>query len=233
MPTFAPAYSSLAQMHNSQHIALPGVFREPRRTEVALAYAREAARLDPIDSRSQLCLGWSHALAKQYEQATIFMSLAYELNENDPWTMISAATCLAFCAQYDYAREIADQALRLPLVPSPLQWAYHATLRFMQGDYTGTVEAATLAGDTNANVAGFKTSALFHLGDRKAAGAELERFYRMIRGRWVGSESASKSNIARWFLTTFPIKRSEDWHRLKDGLAGAGAPVEGLEHHSW
>jgi hypothetical protein len=28
----------------------------------------------------------------------------------------------------------------------------------------------------------------------------------------------------------FPIKHSADWERLRDGLAGAGAPVCGLAH---
>ena len=84
MPDFAPAYSSLAQLHNSNHIVMPGIFRDPKRTEQALFFAREAARLDPVDSRSQLCLGWSHAMSKQYEQAMIHVPLAYELNDNDP-----------------------------------------------------------------------------------------------------------------------------------------------------
>jgi DNA-binding SARP family transcriptional activator/tetratricopeptide (TPR) repeat protein len=233
MPSFAPAYSSLAQLNNTDHIVRPGVFRDDARTQQALVYAREAARLDPIDSRSQLCLGWSFAMVKQYDQAAATLSRAYDLNENDPWTLISAATCLAFCAHYERAQDIGDQALRLSAIPSPSQWAYHATLRFMQADYAGVIEAATCAGDTNANVAGFKTSALFHLGHREAATAELRQFFQLVRSRWVGPEPASEHNIARWFLTTFPIKRSEDWHRLRDGLVGAGAPAEGLAHHKW
>ena len=52
MPSFAPAYSSLAQLNNSDHIVKPGVFRDLRRSEQSLMYAREAARLDPIDSRA-------------------------------------------------------------------------------------------------------------------------------------------------------------------------------------
>jgi DNA-binding SARP family transcriptional activator/TolB-like protein len=233
MPDFAPAYSSLAQLDNVQHIVIPGVFRDSRRTEQALTYAREAARLDPIDSRSQLCLGWSHAMAKQYEQAMIFMGLAYELNENDPWTLVSSATCLSFCGQYERASEIAEHTLHLPLAPNPLQWAYHTTIRFMGGDYEGVVQAAAAAGDVNLSVPGYKASALFHLGDRAGAAAEFKRYMKLIRTRWVGKEPASDANITRWFLTMFPIRRPDDWQRLRDGLAGAGAPVQGLAHHQW
>src|SRR5262249_33265049 len=40
-PDFSPAYSTLAQIQNTVHFIHPGVFREPRRTEQALNYARE------------------------------------------------------------------------------------------------------------------------------------------------------------------------------------------------
>jgi tetratricopeptide (TPR) repeat protein len=232
MPDFAPAYSTLAQLNNSDHIVRPGVFRDRRRSEQSLAYAREAARLDPVDSRSQLCLGWSHAMVKQHEQAMIYIPLAYELNENDPWTLVSSATCFAFCGQYDRARRIAEHALRLPLAPSPLQWAYHVVIRFMCGDYEGTVQAANAAGDIT-YVPGYKVSALFQLGDRGRAASENRYFLEGIRRRWVGAEPASDAEITRWFLTMFPIKEADDWERLRDGLAGAGAPVSGLAHEQW
>ena len=229
MPDFAPAYSSLAQLNNAYHLVMPGVFRDPSRTEEALECAREAARLDPIDSRSQLCLGWSHAMAMQYEQAVIFISLAYDLNENDPWTLVSSAGCFAVCGQQERAKEIAEHALRLPLAPSPLQWAYHVSIRFMLGDYEGVVQAALAAGGVS-YVPGYKASALFHLGDRAGAAAELQRYMNLVRSRWVGDQPPTDTNIMRWLLTMIPIKQPEDWQRVRDGLAGAGAPVEGLAH---
>jgi DNA-binding SARP family transcriptional activator/TolB-like protein len=233
MPEFAPAYSSLAQLHNTDHIVRPGIFRDDALTQQALVYACEAARLDPIDSRSQLCLGWSHAMAKQYEQALIYIPLAYELNQNDPWTLVSTAMCLAFCGEHQRAREIAEHALALPLSPSALQWAYHSAIRFMGGDYEGAVQAAVSAGSSIPSVPGYKSAALLHMGDREAAVTELQRYLDGCRARWVGEEPASDENIIRWFLSMFPIKRPEDWRRLRDGLVGAGASVEGLAHHSW
>ncbi len=233
MPGFAPAYSSLAQLYNSQHIVMPGVFRDAARTEKALTCAREAARLDPVDSRSQLCLGWSHAMAKQHEQAMIYIPLAYELNDNDPWTMVSAANCLAFCGQYDRAQEIAARALELPLAPSNLQWSYHVAIRFMCGDYQGCVDAADSVADVNPNVPGYKAAALYHQGRKKEASEELERFYGLARDRWTGEAPATEKSISRWFLTMFPIAKPDDWSRLRDGLAGAGAPTEGLHHNEW
>jgi DNA-binding SARP family transcriptional activator/TolB-like protein len=233
MPEFAPAYSSLAQLNNSEHIVKPGVFRDLKRSEQSLMYAREAARLDPIDSRSQLCLGWSYAAVMQYEQAMIYIPLAYELNDNDPWTLVSAAWGFAACGQYERATELAAHTLRLPLVPSPLQWSYHTAIRFIAGDYIGCVQAAAAAGEISLSALGYKVAALGHLGNRQAAASELQRYYQAVRSRWIGDEPASEANIARWLLHMAPIKRVEDWQRLQKGLAIAGAPVEGLVHEGW
>ena len=48
-PSFAPAYSSLAQLNNVIHLAHHGVFRNWERCVEALACAREATNLDPIE----------------------------------------------------------------------------------------------------------------------------------------------------------------------------------------
>jgi DNA-binding SARP family transcriptional activator/TolB-like protein len=235
MPDFAPAFSSLAQLNNSYHIVKPGTRRDSDRTMQALAYAHEAVRLDPLDSRSQLCLGWSHAMAKHYEQAMIYIPLAHRLNDNDPWTLVSAANCYAFCGQDKEAADIIDSMLRenATIAPSALQWAYHTAVRFLIGDYEGCVAAADFAGDLNPNVPGFKAAALWHLGRKEQAAAELNRFFTIVRDRWCVQEPATPAAMTRWFLQLFPIANPESWARLRDGIAGAGAPVDGLLHHQW
>jgi DNA-binding SARP family transcriptional activator len=234
-PDFAPAYSSLAQLNNSYHIVKPGTRRDTNRTMQALAYAQEAVRLDPLDSRSQLCLGWSHAMAKRYEQAMIYIPLAFELNDNDPWTRVSAANCYAFCGRHKEAVDIIDSTMRQnsAVAPGPLQWAYHTAIRFMAEDFAGCVSAADFAGDLNANVPGFKTAALYHLGRKDEARAELARFFSILRSRWTVDVPATPAAMTRWFLQLFPIAHPESWERLRDGIAGAGAPVEGLAHNQW
>ena len=235
MPDFAPAFSSLAQLNNSYHIVKPGTPRDANRTTQALAYAYEATRLDPLDSRSQLCLGWSHAMAKHYEQAMIYIPLARGLNDNDPWTLVSAANCYAFCGYDKEAAEIVDSMLerKATVAPSALQWAYHTAVRFMIGDYEGCVAAADFAGDLNPNVPGWKAAALYHLGHKEKAAAELEHFYTVARTRWSVQEPATPAAMTRWFLHLFPIARPESWERLRAGIAGAGAPTDGLFHHQW
>jgi tetratricopeptide (TPR) repeat protein len=170
---------------------------------------------------------------KQYELAMIHIPLAYELNENDPWTLVSSAWCFAACGQFERATKLAEHALQLPLAPSPLQWSYHSAIRFIIGDYGGCVRAAAAAGEVSLSALGYKVAALLHLGDRETARTELQRYFDAVRSRWVGAEPASDLNIARWLLHMAPIKRTEDWQRLRDGVAGAGAPIDGLAHDQW
>lgn len=233
MPDFAPAFSSLAQLNNSYHIVKPGTPRDANRTMQALAYAQESVRLDPLDSRSQLCLGWSHAMAKHYEQAMIYIPLARGLNDNDPWTLVSAANCYAFCGYDKEAAEIVDTMLQRKETISPLQWAYHTAVRFMIGDYEGCVAAANFAGDLNPNVPGWKAAALYHLGRKEQATAELEHLFDVVRARWSVPDPATPAAMTRWFLHLFPIAMPESWERLRAGIAGAGAPADGLFHHQW
>ena len=232
-PEFAPAHSSLAQLQNTIHFVHPGVFRDPARTVSALSYAREATRLDPIDSRGQLCLGWANAMSGRHEQADIHHKLAYELNENDPWTLVSAALGSAFRGDARQALELADHALDLSLTPSPAHWRYQAMLRYMCEQYDRSLEAAERAETSIANVYVWKAAALQRLGQSAQAKAAAEHFFAAISAIWFGAEPNTRANIARWFLHAFPIKSQEHWERLRDDFGGAGAPVRGLKYDAW
>lgn len=232
-PDFSPAYSTLAQLQNSVHFIHPGVYRSTQRTEQALAYAQEASRLDPVDSRGQLSLGWAHAMARHHDLAEMHHELAVDLNENDPWTVTSVALGFATRGQLGQAREAAERALALSPDLGPNHWGYHQQIRFMSGDYEGSVLASEPASDVIPTSPAWKIAALGHLGHRGDAQAEARRYLERIRGKWFGSEPASSENIARWTLHCFPIKRSADWQHFRDGLAESGLPVSGLTHNAW
>jgi DNA-binding SARP family transcriptional activator/TolB-like protein len=232
-PDFSPAYSSLAQIYNADHIAFPGVFRNPDKERQSLELATTAVRLDPTDSRAHLCLGWSLIMAKHYAQAETPIRSACELNENDPWTLISSALVLAFCAKFDRAQDLAGQALDLSLLPLPAHWGYLADLRFLCADYQGCIDAATQAGDIPSARSAWVAAAQFHLGRRREAAEEAQRFLARIRSNWFGETPPTDAMIAQWFLHLYPICRREDWERLRNGLRGAGVPVDGIDHHDW
>lgn len=232
-PNFSPAYSSLVQLNNTVHFVYPGVFRDPTKAKETLELARTAVQLDPVDSRAQLCLGWAYSMSHQFEQAEVHMDLARELNENDSWTLTSAALFAGFYGAFDKAHTLGQEALDATLAPTPLLWAYLAMIRFMCGDYVDAIEATDRANDAIRTMPAWRAAALLHLGRNAEASAEALRFLAIVRGVWFGAGAPADEVVARWFLHCHPIRSSEHWERLRDGIRGAGISVVGCEHLAW
>ena len=157
------------------------------------------------------------------------MELACELNDNDPWTLLSCAHYCAFCGSIEQARLRAEQSLALSPAPSYLEWAYHGIIRFLCGDYAGALEAMrSRARCHHRSLPAWRAAALFHLGQPAVAREEAQRFLNGIRSFWVGSSAPTDEAVARWVLQAHPISVRSRWEALRDGLRGAGLPVEGI-----
>jgi DNA-binding SARP family transcriptional activator len=227
-PTFSPGYSSLVQMNNIEHFVHPGAFRDLAKARATLELAKKAVELDPVDSRAHLCCGWSYAMALRETEAAAHMALACELNDNDPWTLLSCAHYDAFCGSIEQARRRADLSLLLSPVPSYLEWSYHGIMRFLCGDYAGAIEACDRASDVVKILPAWRTAAFFHLGRIAMAREAAERFLNGIRSFWVGAEPPTDQAVVRWVLQAHPITVGSRWEALRDGLGGAGLPVDGI-----
>ena len=77
-------------------------------------------------------------------------------------------------------------------------------------------------------VPAWRAAALFHLGEPVRAREEAQRFLNGIRSFWVGSSAPTDEAVARWALQAHPISIRSRWEALRDGLRGAGLPVEGV-----
>jgi len=231
-PTFSPCYSSLVQMNNIEHIVHPGFFRDLGKARGTLELAKTAVQLDPVDSRAHLCCGWSYVTALRETEAAPHMELACELNDNDPWTLLSGAHYCAFCGSIQQARLRAEQSLALSPAPSYLEWGYHGIIRVLCGDYVGALEAIDRAEGVIKTLPAWRAAALFYLGEHVAAKEQAQRFLNGVRSFWVGSEAPSDETIVRWLLQAHPISIRSRWEVLRHGLRGAGLPVEGIVHLS-
>jgi DNA-binding SARP family transcriptional activator/TolB-like protein len=227
-PSFSPAYSSLVQINNIEHFVHPGLFHDREKAKANLDLAKAAVQLDPVDSRAHLCYGWSNVMALRDSEASPHMELACELNDNDPWTLLSCALYCAFCGSIEQAQLRAQQSLALSLAPSHLEWAYHVLIRFLCGDYAGALEAGDRAAGAIRIMPAWRAAVLFHLGQPAMAREEARRFLNGIRSFWVGSSAPTEENVARWVLQAYPIRVSARWEALRSGLRGAGLPVEGI-----
>jgi DNA-binding SARP family transcriptional activator/TolB-like protein len=224
-PSFGRAYSSLVQIENARPLVHPGIHRSRERIEETLRLAREAVFVDPLDSRAQLCLGWAYAIAGQHDGAELNLELAVRLNENDPWTLVSAALGFAFCNSMEMASHLAEQARARGLSPSQSHWGYQATISFLAGDYPTCIQAVERAGDALSNLSAWKGAALAHLGRGAEARRAVGHFLDLARQNWLGEAEPDDLAVARWLLQCFPIRSKAAWMRLRDGLAGAGVPV--------
>ena len=224
MPNFSPAYSSLVQMNNSVHFVHPGIFRTRDRERETMEIARQAIQLDPIDSRAQLAAGWAYALAGNFSNAEMHVSLAIELNENDPWTMVSTALFHAFTAKVDRARELLRHVSGLVVNPAPIHWVYASTASYLCGDYSACISASRQSGDAVWSNVAWRAAAQAQLGLVGEARAELRRFIDDLRPQWQGEEPATEQNMFRWLLHLYPIQHKADWERLRAGLRAQALP---------
>jgi DNA-binding SARP family transcriptional activator/TolB-like protein len=231
-PGFSPCYSSLVQMNNIEHFVHPGVFRDLEKAKGTLELAKMAVQLDPVDSRAHLCCGWSYTMALREAEAAPHMDLACELNDNDPWTLLSSAQYAAFCGSIEQARQRAQQSLALSPAPSYLEWSYHSIIRFLSGDYTGAIDACERVNGVVKLMPAWRIAALVHLGFLATAREEASRFLNALRSFWVSSAAPTDEAITRWLLQGLPIVVTPRWEALRDGLRGAGLPVDGIKPFS-
>ncbi len=232
-PGFSSAYSGLAQMENSVHIIHPGERRSREREARAVELARRAVHLDPTDSRAQLTLGWSLAMSGQHAQAEVPVRLACELNPNDSWTLISAALFHSFAGNHERAAELSVQSLEMSLMPSLTHWGYQVTIAYLAGDDAGTLEACDRAQDVIRTLPAWRAAALARLGRIEEAEEAAARYLDGVRGSWFADAPPSDLDMVRWLLHLYPIRRAEEWNRLRDGIAAAGLPTYGARHGDW
>jgi hypothetical protein len=141
---------------------------------------------------------------------------------------LSSAHYYAFCGSIEQARLRAEQSLALSPAPPYLGWAYHGVIRFLCGDYAGALEAIDRAHGAIHILPAWRAAMLFHLGQPAMAQGEARRFLNGIRSFWVGSSAPTDEAVACWVLQAHPISVPSRWETLRDGLRGAGLPVEGI-----
>ncbi len=227
-PDFSRAYSSRASIENMRQISFPGLYSSPDLHVEGLRLARRAIELDPMDSRGQLAMGWSAAMSRQFEQAELAFDLAFQYNENDPWTMTSSAVGLAFCDQLDASNRLLDLLFKLNFRLQPSHWSYVAATRFLAGDYAGCIAASEKSEEISHDVPAWHAAALGLVGRLSEAASVARRFETIARANWVADGAPERAEITRWLVSGFPIRNRKAWLALRDGLRLADMPVPDL-----
>jgi tetratricopeptide (TPR) repeat protein len=172
-------------------------------------------------------------MSGRHVQAEVHMRLATDLNPLDSWVLMSSALFYCFYGQHERAEELAAQSMEMTLLPTTLHWAYQVTLRYLRGDYLGTLEACDRAEDVIRTLPAWRAAALANLGRHTEAAASATRFLRTVRDHWFGAMPPTDEAIMGWLLHLYPIADARDWEKLRDGVAAAGLPTAGRRHGDW
>ncbi len=224
-PGFSPAFSSVTQMLNSSQFVLIGKIPDAAHVAEAIDHGLEATRLDPVDTRGHLALGWAYAMGGQHDRAVVHHDLAVELNDNDPWTLMSGGLGAACRLRHDIALARAERAMELSISPGPMQLLYWANIAFLRGDYATCVSIDPAVWRNRTYSGGWFVAALGQLGRHKQAKLAFEDFAGRIRNGWLNGPVPDDAAIGCWFLKLWPFINEAEWAKLRDGFANAGVDV--------
>jgi len=220
-PTFAPALVALAQINNSRPIVYPGRPMRRERIEESLALTAQAVTIDPLDSRAHLCRSWAHAMTGAHFAALSHLDLALDLNENDPWTLISAALGFAFAGETEKARRLVEQTQNFGMRYSRAAQGYISNTLFLIGDYEGSSVAAEVAGDAIINLPAWQAAGRMRCGDPEGAARAMARFLDLAKASWVGPPDPTDRDALDWFMGCFPIRPESVRAELRASLEAA------------
>jgi len=208
-PNFAPAYASLASIHNVLHLISPGFVRDAEVDRAAFDLCQRAVEIDPMDARNHLSVAWTAAMAGSFDQAVIHLDLAVSLNASSPKTAISAAMGNAFYGKIGHAVELLDSAMEMTPMLSPEQWSYAAAIRYLADDFEGALYAAARSNDQIVDMQGWRAVALQQLGQTNEAGDAFTRLVAAVTPFWAGSEPAAPTQVHLWFRQAFPFRHED------------------------
>lgn len=224
-PSLSSAYGAWAAVLNSRWIVFPGLPSDAKDREQAYQLAKRAVALDPLNSRNQVDLGFSHLLARRFEPAELHFGLAYDLNPSNPDNVLACALANAFCGNHARAQELCRRAFDLNPFPQPFYYGYRVSIDFLAGDFAACVDAVSRAPDVFPDIQAWAASARGHLGDLDNARAALDRFFADIRKHWAGPPSPSDAMLLDWFVNVFPLRSGADRQLLAAGIEKAAAPA--------
>lgn len=214
----ADAYSGWASVLNSRWIVYPGLPADEENRQRAYQLAKRAVALDPLNSRTQANLGWSHLLARRFEPAELHFGLAHDLNPSNPENLLGCALASAFCGNHARARDLSRRAFDLNPFPQPFYYGYRANIDFLGRDFEACIRAVNRVPDLFPDIQGWAAASYAHLGNLEAAERALERYFADLRARWAGPPNPTDQALCDWLINVFPIRNDADRQLLANGL---------------
>ncbi len=222
-PDFAPAYSSMAQLQNSMHFWQPGLSgpRRPKLWHFPMPVKRSGS-MPWIQGPSLSWMGQCHG--RRHADAANHHAIACELNENDAWTLLSAALGAASRADFIHAHQWQNEAMRLTLSPGPAHWGYLAQIAFLSETYDLCAELGSKAQSLIPHPLPGSLQLWDILVGRRKLNNGFARSCPISRRAGKGAKPQCTFDY-KMGSTPISLRRSPGWFAFREGLGKAGLPV--------
>ena len=225
-PDFASARSSRANIETIRHLNLPGHYRSADELHLGNDHAKHALKIDPLDARAHLAMGWSLAMRDQHDAGLLYFETCRELNPSSTLCSLACALGLAFAGQTFKASSIVDETLsRVRNIP-PYLWGYVQNIRFLENDLESAIFAGDRAGDAIINLPAWQAAALWEAGDFGGATRVAADFAKLSGLSWQSSVTFDHLALTDWFVSCFPLKDQKQRQRLRSALGAALVATE-------
>jgi DNA-binding SARP family transcriptional activator/TolB-like protein len=220
-PGLACSYASLASVLSTQSVVRPGYANTEQDRKRAFDLAHKSISLDPFDSRNHIAVAWNWLLAGSAQRAESHFTLALELNPYDSETLIASAMGMAFIGRIDLAVQWSKTALELnPLHPEYFL-IYLAGIRYLAGDYAGTVQTIKHCPDMFLDKNAWAAAAHARLGEKAEAIAAYSRFVEAVTAKWEGENLPTATNLHDWLFSILPVIWKEGRRNLESDFLNA------------
>jgi adenylate cyclase len=210
-PDFSRAHSAISRTHNLDwRYSWSGA--PEASLETAIAWARRAKQLDPLDARGFAELAYARLYSKQLDESLVEYAHAMALNPNDSDIIAEYADALVYAEQPEKSVGLIEKAMRLnPFYPDWYLW-YLADAYDALGRYEDVVAAVQRMHDPSE---GRRLQAIgyAHLGMMKEAQTAARDVMRLHPG----------FRISQWIQRP-PFRQGPVLERYVEGLRKAGLP---------
>lgn len=206
----------LAQLYNTdlwQQIAGHDVAGYRSR---ALALIKEAASVEPDNSRIQVKLAWCYLRRGDWTAAERRLRAACETSPYDADAINECALGFAQLGEIAFAIDLMQRAFLLNPFPPADYHADYAIMMSLAGDHLGSEEHFDASGDTRLQYVAARLINAAHMADtRPIPSAMRDDFLDRFGRAWQPSRGFVEADLIEWLDHTYPFRLPEHrnaWH---------------------
>jgi adenylate cyclase len=224
-PDWTPGYVELAETYFYEAISDWSSGPEAA-VEKLFALGREAARLDPQDSRARLCLAFGHLrLTGNLELAQAQVEEAIALNPNDLDNYCLKGFLSTYMGEFEDVLWCTSEAIRrAPNMPEKCLQS-RVMAEYLLGRYADAIATFGRMSCPPIELLGWVAACYAELGREEEAQATARQFRARARVEKPGLATDDAETWKAYWARRFPARDRASVERLLEGLRKAGLPV--------